>query len=59
MLRNADWHLATDVSAQPVGHNFKGQAVQKEKFFCDFLTFENGTDMLFLNVGNKLTIYAA
>jgi hypothetical protein len=30
MLRNADWHLVTDVSGQPLGAVFKGREVQEE-----------------------------
>jgi hypothetical protein len=42
MLRSVDWWLFTDVSGQPMGPIFNGQAV------C--LTVEDGTDMLSRNV---------
>ena len=30
MLRSVDWYLVTDVSRQPIGPIFKGQAVQED-----------------------------
>jgi hypothetical protein len=47
MLYSVDRQLATDVSEQPVGIIFKGQAVQ-----ADCLTVEDGTYRLSRNVGN-------
>ena len=47
MLYIVDRQLATDVSEQPVGTIFKGQAVQ-----ADCLTVEDGTYRLSRNVGN-------
>ena len=49
------WHLArrrlvTEVSGQPIGPIFKGQAIQP--FFLDCLTLENGSDRL-----SRSTIY--
>jgi len=41
MLRGADWQLFTDVSGQPIGPIFKGQAVQEDIFRLDwYLTFQ-------------------
>jgi hypothetical protein len=47
MLRSVDWYLVTDVSEQPIGPIFEGQAV-KEK--C--LTLEDVNDRLSRNVCN-------
>jgi hypothetical protein len=41
--------VVTDVSGQPIGPTFKGQAGQ---ILLDFSIFENVTDGLFRNVGN-------
>jgi hypothetical protein len=40
-------------------HIFKGQEVQEEKFFLDFLAFEYGTDTLSRNVDIGLPLDAA
>jgi hypothetical protein len=39
MLHSIRGHLVNDVSGQPIGHIFKGQALQE-----DWLTSENATD---------------
>jgi len=56
MLCRVHWQLVTDVSGQPIGPTFKGQAVQEE---LDCLTLEDETDRLFeTSVSNcQLTLY--
>jgi hypothetical protein len=46
ILRSVEWQFLTDVSEQPIGPIFKGQAVQ-----------ENETNILSRKVGNKLPFY--
>ena len=41
ILCSVDWYLVTDVSGQPIG-----------SVFLDYLTLEDGTDMLSSNVGD-------
>jgi hypothetical protein len=56
ILRRVQWQFVADVSGQPIGAFFKGQAVQ-EIFDC--LTTEDGTDRLSQNVDKELPFYAA
>jgi hypothetical protein len=50
VLRSAEWWFCTDVSEQPIRPIFKGQE--------NFLTLEDGTDMLSRNVGAELPLDA-
>jgi hypothetical protein len=56
ILCNVEWYFCTDVSGQPIGPIFKGQEVQLSAW--DFLTIEEGTDRLSLNVGTELPLNA-
>jgi len=49
ILRCIDWQLFTNVSKQPIGPIFKGQAVRE--LFLDCLYPEERTGWLFRNVG--------
>jgi hypothetical protein len=44
MLVGVSWYLVTDVSGQPVGVIFKGQAVL-EKFFLDCMKMQELSDV--------------
>jgi len=46
-----EWQFPTDVSGQPIGPIFNGQAVQEE------MTLQGGTDRLSRNVGKKVPFY--
>jgi hypothetical protein len=48
ILCSVEWEYFTDVSGQRIGPIFKGQDVH------DYLTFEDGTDTLYRNVGKGL-----
>jgi hypothetical protein len=50
ILRSVVWHFCTDVSGQPIGYFFKGQAVK---------TLEDGTDSLSRNDGTEIRFYFA
>jgi hypothetical protein len=50
-----EWQYVTDVSRQPIGPIFKGQAFAVQ----DCLALQNGTNRLSRNVGNKRPLYAA
>jgi len=54
ILCGVDWEFITEVSEQPVGPFFKGQAVP---VVSARLTLENGTDKFSQNVGNEQHIY--
>jgi len=56
VLRWVEWEFVADVSEQPIGAFFKGQAVQE---ILDCLTTEDGTEKLSQNVGNKLPFHPA
>ena len=50
-LRSVQRQFRTDVSGQPIGPIFKGQAVQD-----NYLTLEDGTDRFSRNVGAELPL---
>jgi len=46
--------LLTDVSGQPISPTSKGKEIQEKKFFfLGTLDHEDGTDMLYRNVGKE------
>jgi len=49
-ITNLDWYLVTDVSGQPIGPTFKGQAVQEPSL--DSLTPEDRLISFSWEVGN-------
>jgi hypothetical protein len=55
LLRSEERQFLTDVAGQPLGPIFQAQASR----MIVFLTLENGTDMLSLNVGKELQLLAA
>jgi hypothetical protein len=59
ILRSVEWKFCADVYGRTIDAIFKDHKFQKDSFFLDFLTLEDGTDTFSRTVGTELPLSAA